>query len=179
MIRKLESFNLEALKAPSTRPSAFAAMVKATSPQLYAVIRKIVQFHDDADDVLQNTYMKAWQGLDSFRGDSLLTSWLYKIAVNESINFLAKQKEHGSLTENEVMEKLASDEYFDGDAIQLKLQQAIASLPEKQRVVFNLRYFEEMKYEEMSELLNTSVGALKASYHLAAKKIEAFFKQQD
>ena len=179
MTRQPEPFDIARLKHPATRSEAFSDMVKATSRQLYGVIRRIVQYHEDADDVLQNTYLKAWQNLDSFRGDSLLTSWLYKIAVNESLTFLSRQGETDAQTGIDAVRDLASDPYFDGDELQLLLQQAIASLPEKQRVVFNLKYFEQMKYEDMSTLLDTSVGALKASYHLAVKKIRIFFEEHD
>lgn len=174
-------FSIEALRNPETRVAAFERMVKETSPQLYSQIRRFVQFHDDANDVLQNTYMKAWLSLDSFRGDSLLTTWLYKIALNESLTFLSRQRPTESLSDetSETLRTLESDPYFDGDETELQLQQAIATLPEKQRIVFNLKYFEEMKYEQMSQLLNTSVGALKASYHLAVKKIEQYFSQID
>ncbi|MGM9687806.1 MAG: RNA polymerase sigma factor [Alloprevotella sp.] len=156
-------------------------MVRSLTPQLYGQIRRIVQYHDDADDVLQNTWLKAWQNLDNFRGDSLLTTWLYRIALNESLSFLQRQHPADSLdgVEGEAGRTLESDPYFDGDEIELLLQKAIATLPDKQRIVFNLRYFEEMKYEHMSRLLDTSEGALKASYHLAVKKIEQFFHEAD
>lgn len=162
---------------PATREDEFARLVAALTPQLYAHIRRIVQFHDDADDVLQNTFMKAWLALDSFRGDCQFTTWLYRIAINESLSLLQRQKpvENIDTSASEAVRSLASDPYFDGDETQLLLQQAIATLPPKQRVVFNLRYFEEKKYEEMSQLLGTSVGALKASYHLAVKKVEQYF----
>lgn len=173
-------YNADLLRNPATRTRAFAEMVKDLSPQLYAMIRRMVQFHDDADDVLQNTFMKAWQALDGFRGDCQLSTWMYRIAVNEALAFLQRQRNTESLSnESENVRSLESDPFFDGDETELLLQEAIASLPEKQRVVFNLRYFEEMKYEEMSALLQTSVGALKASYHLAAKKIEQFFEERD
>lgn len=166
---------LYVLRDPSTRSEAFRQLVEATSQQLYAVVRSIVQFHDDADDVLQNTYMKAWQGLASFRGDAQLSSWLYKIAVNESLTFLARRRDTVVLNDEILPERsLESDVYFDGDAAQLRLQHAISQLPDKQRAVFTLKYFHEMKYEEMSQMLDTSVGALKASYHLAVKKIEKY-----
>lgn len=173
-------YNTELLRNPATRTRAFAEMVKDLSPHLYAMVRRMVQFHDDADDVMQNTFMKAWQALDGFRGDCQLSTWLYRIAVNEALAFLQRQRNMESLgDEADDLHSLESDPFFDGDETELLLQQAIASLPEKQRVVFNLRYFEEMKYEEMSNLLQTSVGALKASYHLAAKKIEQFFEAHD
>lgn len=175
-------YTVELLKDPTTRREAFAAMVRDLSPLPYGQIRKIVQFHDDADDVLQNTFLKAWQALDNFRGDSQLTTWLYRIALNESLSFLKRMPtDNCSLDDDEVGvgKTLESDPYFDGSETELLLQQAIATLPSKQRVVFNLKYFEEMKYEEMSQMLDTSVGALKASYHLAVKKIEEFFDKHD
>lgn len=175
-------YNVELLRNPSTRAKAFEAMVKDLTPQLYATIRRIVQYHEDADDVLQNTYLKAWRALDNFRGESQLSTWLFRIAMNESISFVQRQhptEAMGSEATNNVTRTLESDPYFDGNETELQLQQAIATLPEKQRIVFNLRYFEEMKYEEMSNLLSTSEGALKASYHLAVKKIEAYFNEHD
>ena len=164
-------YNLELLRNPSTRTEAFGEMVRELSPQLYTQIRRIVQYHEDADDVLQNTFMKAWQAIDQFRGDCQLSTWLYRIALNESLAFLQKQKNNESLdnSETETVRTLEADPYFDGDETELLLQKAIATLPDKQRVV----------YEEMSELLETSVGALKASYHLAVKKIEQFFHDAD
>lgn len=175
------AFSITLLQDPATRRSAFEAMVRAYTPQLYAQIRRIVQYHDDADDVLQNTYLKAWQALETFRGDSKLSTWLYRIALNESLTFLQKQHNDESLSDEgcDAARSLESDPYFDGSETELLLQQAIASLPEKQRIVFNLRYFDEMKYEEMSRLLSTSEGALKASYHLAVKKIEQYFNEHD
>lgn len=174
-------FTTERLLNPATRVEAFGQMVKALSPKLYAQIRRIVQYHDDADDVLQNTFLKAWQALDNFRGESKITTWLYRIALNESLAFMQKQRATDNLSdeESDTLRTLESDPYFDGDEVELLLQKAIATLPDKQRIVFNLKYFEEMKYEQMSELLDTSVGALKASYHLAVKKIEQFFHDAD
>lgn len=165
---------------PATRREAFEELVRDYTPTLYARVRSIVQWHDDADDVMQNTYLKAWQALDGFRGASSVYTWLYRIALNESLTLLSKNKEAVSLSDNEEAERtLESDPYFDGDETELLLQKAIAKLPEKQRIVFNLKYFDEMKYEAMSELLDTSVGALKASYHLAVQKIESFFHELD
>lgn len=174
-------YSIERLHDPFTRMEAFAAMVRDLSPRLYGQIRRIVQYHEDADDVMQNTFMKAWQALDTFRGDCQLSTWLYRIALNESLTMLQRQHPTESLSDDtgEAARTLESDPYFDGDETELLLQQAIASLPEKQRIVFNLKYFDEMKYEEMSQLLDTSVGALKASYHFAAKKIEAYFHEHD
>lgn len=159
---------------------AFALITKQYSERLYHHIRKMVIVHDDADDVLQNTLVKAWKGLRNFRSDAKLYTWLYRIATNESLTFLNSKKKRfimPFLNTNDPLEnKLKADEYFCGSEIELKLQKAILKLPEKQRVVFNLKYFEEMKYEEMSEVLDTSVGALKASYHHAVKKIEQYVK---
>ncbi len=157
---------------------AFAQVVAHYSEPLYWQIRKMVVSHDDTDDLLQNTFMKAWANIDYFRGDAKLSTWLYRIAVNESITFLNKERAKRNLTVDDedtfLVESLPADEWFDGDEWQLLLQQAIARLPEKQRLVFTMRYFDEMKYEEMSEILGTTVGALKASYHHAAKKVEEF-----
>lgn len=140
---------------------------------MYWHIRKMVLDHDDAHDVLQNTFIKVWKALPKFRGDSKLYTWLYRIATNESLNHLRSQKKTMADTD-EIAYKLTGDAYFDGDEIQAKLYEAIATLPEKQKAVFNLKYFEEMKYEEMSDVLETSVGALKASYHHAVNKIKAY-----
>lgn len=167
---------LELFKQTDTKDKALSALITVYQQKLYWHIRKIVIKHDDTDDVLQNTYIKIWKGLENFKGESQLYTWLYRIATNEALTFL-KQKQKQNTTsihpiEYSLSKSLESDVYFKGDAIQLKLQQAILTLPEKQRIVFNMRYFDEMPYEQMSEILETSVGALKASYHLAAKKIE-------
>ncbi|MDR2918925.1 MAG: sigma-70 family RNA polymerase sigma factor [Tannerella sp.] len=174
----IEDEIVEQLRNPDTRQKAFEQVVAAYSERLYWLIRKMVLSHDDANDILQNTFLKAWLNLDSFRGEAKLSTWLYKIAVNENITFLNRQRAMNNISMDDadiyLLEKLKGDDYFDGDAIQLKLQEAIVSLPEKQRIVFNMKYYDEMKYEDMSEILGTSVGALKASYHHAVKKIEAF-----
>jgi len=158
---------------------AFNLVVKSYNQRLYWHIRRMVVDHDDADDVLQNTFLKVWRALPNFRSDANIYTWLYRIATNESLTFLQKKRQDMNFEDyaNTVAKNLEADAFFDGDEIQLKLQKAIASLPEKQRAVFNLRYFEEMNYREMAEVLETSEGALKASYHHAAKKIEAFFKE--
>jgi len=160
---------------------AFNLIVRKYSERLYWQIRKLVITHDDADDVLQNTFVKVWKGLDSFREDSQLFTWLYRIATNEALTFLNQKKRRFFIpwtdVERQMANTLESDEYFSGDELQKKLQQAILTLPEKQRVVFNLKYFEEMQYEEMSAILGTSVGALKSSYHYAVKKIEIYLKK--
>jgi len=166
------------LRDPKTQRSAFTEVVGAYSEKLYWHIRKMVLDHEDANDMLQNTFLKAWTNLDQFRGDAKLSTWMYKIAVNECITFLNKQRAQNNVplddTDVYLLQTLQADEYFDGDELDLKLQEAILTLPEKQRIVFNMKYMEEMKYEEMSEILGTSVGALKASYHHAVKKIEAY-----
>lgn len=174
---------LDSLKDPSTKETAFRLLISKYKERLYWHIRKILLNHDDTDDVLQNTFIKIWNGLDSFRADSSLFTWLYRIATNESITFL-NQRKRRSLTsisdENEyLINNLESDSYFDGDSWQMLLQKAIAQLPEKQRIVFNMKYYDEIKYEDMSEILETSVGALKASYHHAVKKVEEFVKQNE
>jgi RNA polymerase sigma factor, sigma-70 family len=165
----------------SIRHKAFEQVVHHYSQKVYWQVRKMVLSHDDANDLVQNTFIKAWLNIAHFRGDAKLSTWIYKIAINESITFLNKQRAQMNISMDDediyLSEKLESDVYFDGDAAQKKLQQAIASLPDKQRAVFNLRYYDEMPYEEMSEVLGTSVGALKASYHHAAKKVEDFLKQ--
>ncbi|GAB6012861.1 RNA polymerase sigma factor [Viscerimonas tarda] len=171
------------LQNEKNRNEAFSLLVKEYSEQLYWQIRKIVISHDDANDVLQNTFIKVWTNLDNFRGESKLLTWLYKIATNESITFLNKQRSQNNIpiddADNHLSAKLESDPYFDGDEAQLILQKAVLLLPEKQRLVFNMKYFEEMKYEEISEILDTSVGALKASYHHAVKKIEEYLSALD
>jgi len=174
---------LELFRNESTSNKAFSAIVAMYKERLYWHIRKIVIVHEDADDVLQNTFIKAWKGLDTFKGDSQLFTWLYRIATNESINFL-KQKRNRQTTTLEDAEHILSDSlhydmYFEGDELQRQLQKAILTLPEKQRIVFNMKYFDEMTYEDISEILGTSVGALKASYHHAVKKIKNWFESND
>jgi RNA polymerase sigma-70 factor (ECF subfamily) len=174
---------LDGLKEEKTRNLAFQNLVKAYQERLYWHIRKIVLTHDDTDDVLQNTFIKVWRNLDNFREESSLYTWLYRIATNESLTFINSTKKRSMIPMNDTSEfllnNMVSDEFFEGDEIQLKLQEAILTLPEKQRIVFNLKYFEEMKYEEMSGILETSVGALKASFHHAVKKIEEHLKTRD
>jgi RNA polymerase sigma-70 factor, ECF subfamily len=165
----------------NSRDKALSLLIKKYQKALYWHIRKIVISHDDADDVLQNTFIKIWKGLANFRGDSALFTWVYRIATNESLGFLRKKNQENLMSihpiEYQLSKSIESDQYFKGDEIQLKLQQAILSLPEKQRIVFNMRYYDEIPYEKMSEILETSVGALKASYHHAAKKIEEYLKE--
>ena len=171
------------LKQDNKRDLAFHVLVKKYQERLYWHIRKIVMNHEDADDVLQNTFIKVWKSINKFREESSLYTWLYRIATNESLTFINSKKRKSYMLLNDVseylMENLMSDPYFEGDKIQLKLQEAILRLPDKQRIVFNLKYFDEMKYEDMSKILDTSVGALKASYHHATKKIEDHIKNRD
>lgn len=169
------------LAHPAEREAAFSELVHCFTPPLYAVIRRLVIWHDDADDVLQETFLKAWAGVENFKGESSLYSWLYRIAVNESLTFLNRRKRCQPLSETEegLAESLEADPYFDGEETERQLQEAISQLPEKQRVVFNMKYFDELKYEEMAAILDTSVGALKASYHIAVKKVENFFHRLD
>jgi RNA polymerase sigma-70 factor (ECF subfamily) len=161
-----------------TKHYGFNLLVNKYKERLYWHIRKIVINHDDADDVLQNTFIKVWKGLSGFRKESELFTWLYRIATNESITFLKQKRTRLFLpiinVEKELSRSLEADPYFNGNDLQQKLQKAILRLPEKQRIVFNMRYFDEMPYEKMSEILHTSVGALKASYHHATKKIEYY-----
>jgi len=171
---------VQELKDSKTQSRAFEVLVNTYKQRLYWHIRRIVLNHDDADDVLQNTFIKVYKNIEGFKGDSKLYSWMYRIATNEALSFLkSKSKKQGISNEelqNQMLDNLQADVYFEGDEIQLKLQKAIATLPEKQKLVFNMKYFQELKYEEISEILETSVGGLKASYHLAAKKIEAYLK---
>jgi RNA polymerase sigma-70 factor (ECF subfamily) len=164
-----------------TRNDAFNVLVRQYQQRLYWHIRKMVLDHDDADDILQNTFIKAFKALDNFREDSKIYTWLYKIATNECITFLNNKKKRFFVpmvdVEYQLSQNLQTDAYFSGDRIQMKLQQALLTLPDKQRLVFNMKYFDDLKYEEISEILGTSVGALKASYHHAVKKIEEFIKQ--
>ncbi|SEF60546.1 RNA polymerase sigma factor [Parabacteroides chinchillae] len=169
---------VEQLRDPTKQRDAFTLVVDIYGEKLYWQIRKMVLNHDDANDLLQNTFLKAWTNIDYFRGEAKLSTWLYKIAINECITFLNKQRAINNVSVDDtdvfLLERLKGDEYFDGDATQMKLQEAILSLPEKQRLVFNMKYFDDMKYEDMSDVLGTSVGALKASYHHAVKKVEEF-----
>jgi len=169
------------LKQKDHQAKAFEVLVNTYKERLYWHIRRIVLNHDDTDDVLQNTFIKVFRNIDSFKGDSKLYSWMYRIATNEALSFLKSKSQKFKINNEKLITKavedLRADVYFEGDEIQLKLQMAIATLPEKQKLIFNMKYFQEMKYEEISEILETSVGGLKASYHLASKKIEAFLKE--
>src|SRR3978361_307888 len=171
---------LSQFKEPASKERAYTAIIKKYQEKLYWHIRRLVVQHDDTDDVLQNMFVKVWKGLENFREDSQLYTWLYRIATNESLTFLSQQKKRNSVSlsdvENGLSNKLKSDTHFDANKLEWKLQLGIQQLPEKQRLVFNLRYYDEMPYEEMSRVLDTSEGALKASYHHAVKKIEEFIK---
>jgi len=174
------------IQDPEKRNNAFEMLIKKYQQKIYWHIRKMVIDHDDADDVLQETFIKVWQGLQNFRGDAQLYTWIYRIATNESLNFLQKKRRHNHVPiENDdssdllnTLESSVSQDYISGDDIQLKLQKALLLLPDKQRLVFNMKYYEDMKYEEIAEITGTSVGALKASYHLAVKKIEEFLNKE-
>lgn len=171
---------LSQFRDENTRSYAFYRIVQEYQEKMYWFIRRMVINHDDANDLVQDVFIKAWEGLDNFRGDCSLSSWLYKIAHNTTITFLNKKRKMFFIpivdVEKKLTRTLKSDSSFEGDEIQLKLQKAILSLPEKQRVVFNMKYYDNMKYEQMSEVLGTSVGALKASFHHAVKKIEEFIR---
>jgi RNA polymerase sigma-70 factor (ECF subfamily) len=171
---------IKELLNPKTQNQAFKKLLQEYQKPLYNHIRTIVLNHYDTDDVLQNTFVKVFQYLNKFKGESKLFSWIYRIATNEALTFLNQKAKINGVTsetlQNKTIDNLKADVYFDGNEIQIKLQKAIASLPEKQQLVFKMKYFEELKYEEISEILGTSVGALKASYHHAVKKIETFVK---
>lgn len=173
-----DSFLLQEFKDPTTKEKAFTTIVKKYQERIYWHIRRMVVDHDDANDVVQNAFVKAWKGLENFREDAQLYTWLYRIATNESLTFLEQKKKKAAVSMSDAEEGLSNEvrasEHFDYQKLEWKLQLAIQQLPEKQRVVFNLRYYDEMPYEEMSQVLETSTGALKASYHHAAKKIEEF-----
>ena len=174
---------MQQLMDPATQRKAFERVVREYSEQLYWQARRIVLTHDDADDVIQNVFLKAWTHLDDFHQDSRLSTWLYRITINESVDFVRRKKNKSVVStdqeETGIANMLLADNYFDGDETQALLQEAIAQLPDVQRTVFNLHYYDDMKYSDMSELLKTSEGSLKASYHIAVKKISDFFKRHD
>jgi RNA polymerase sigma-70 factor (ECF subfamily) len=182
----MQQYDDQQLKAmlgnPKQRSKGFEAVVRQYSETLYWQIRRIVLLHEDADDVLQNTYLKAWNALDSFHGDSKLQTWLSRIAINESLDFMRRQKNLTVVSTDDadlgVADHLMADDYFDGDETEAQLQEAIAALPDVQRTVFQLRYYDDMKYSDISKLLQTSEGALKASYHHAYEKVKAWMKEE-
>jgi len=169
----------------SSRHAAFNELIQKYQKRIYWHIRRMVINHDDADDLIQEVFIKVWNNLSNFREDARLYTWLYRIATNECITFLNWKKNKGALSIDDddesgyLMASLQSGSYLDGNSIEIKLQEAILCLPDKQRLVFNLKYFDNMKYEDMSATTGTSVGALKASYHLAVKKIEKYFAERD
>ena len=171
---------LQQFRNPPTKEQAFTTIIKKYQERLYWHIRRMVVDHDDTNDVLQNVFIRVWNGLENFKEESQLYTWLYRIATNESLTFLENQKKRAAVSLNDVetglSNKIKADKHFDANRLEWKLQLAIQQLPEKQRAVFLLRYYDEMPYEEMSRVLETSEGALKASYHHAVKKIEDFIK---
>jgi RNA polymerase sigma-70 factor (ECF subfamily) len=177
-----ETILVSQLQDRHSKEAAFRSLVGQYQERLYWHIRRMVLCHEDADDVLQNTFIKVFKNIDQFKGESKLYSWMYRIATNEALSFMKKRSRIQGVSDAEIgqlmVDQLEADPYFDGEAAQLQLQRALATLPEKQRLVFNMKYFEEMKYDEISEVLETSVGALKASYHLAVKKIEGYLKKK-
>lgn len=174
---------IDQLRDPSTCRKAFGQVIAIYTEPLYWQIRRMVDNHDDANDLLQNTFIKAWTSIENFRGDAKLSTWLHKIAINESLSFLERERKRQNVSlddeESHLIQVIEADTNIDGDQLKLKLRKAVASLPEKQRLVFNMKYYDDMKYEEISDILGTSVGALKASYHLAVKKIEQYFEDND
>ncbi|HEX2536066.1 MAG TPA: sigma-70 family RNA polymerase sigma factor [Chitinophagaceae bacterium] len=171
---------LAEFREPATREPAFTKIIRKYQEKLYWHIRRMVVDHDDANDVLQNVFIRVWNGLENFREASQLYTWLYRIATNESLTFLENQKKRSAVSlsdvESGLENKIRADRDFDANKLEWKLQLAIQQLPEKQRIVFSLRYYDEMPYEEMSRVLETSEGALKASYHHAVKKIEDYIR---
>lgn len=175
---------LEKFADEKTRDEAFRSLLEKYQQKIYWHIRRFVLDHDDANDLVQDVFIKVWKNLAKFREDAQLYTWIYRIASNESITFLNKRKQNLNISIDDessgfLAESLTESSYFNGDKAQLKLQQALLTLPDKQRLVFNMKYFEDLKYEEISNILGTSVGALKASYHLAVKKIENYFSETD
>lgn len=170
---------IELLRDDKTRSATFSAVVKAYSETLYWHIRRMVLSHDDTNDILQNTFTKAWMGIDGYLGNAKILTWLYRIATNETITFINKNSNATFEDIDTAATAIEADDWFDGDDLQARLQAAIQTLPPKQRMVFNMKYYDEMKYEEMSAILNTSVGALKASYHIAVKKICEYFDNEN
>ena len=172
---------LDMFRNAKTRNLAFNQIINQNQERVYWHIRKIVLSHEDANDIIQNTFIKVWNNLDSFKGDSKIYTWIYRIATNESLQFLKKKKKHYFESIDNVSSRLSNlliaERYFDGNEIEKKIQEALLKLPTKQRIAFNMKYFEKMKYDEISEILGTSVGALKANYHHAKNKIEEFLKE--
>lgn len=175
---------LELFSESKTRDEAFTLLLNKYQERIYWHVRRYVLNHDDADDLVQDIFIKIWNNLSKFRADSKLYTWIYRIATNECITFLNKKKDQYNISLNDqdssyLVETLTQSSYFDGNKAELKLQKALLTLPDKQRLVFNMKYFDDLKYDEISEIVGTSVGALKASYHLAMKKIEKYFEEND
>lgn len=172
---------IEDLKNPKKKERAFSVLLDTYQKRLYWHIRKIVLLHEDADDVLQNTFIKIYKGLPSFKGKSNIHTWMYRIAYNEAISFLRKKQKQLQLNSEEmntrILSDLKADIYFNGDEIEWQLQQALLQLPEKQRTVFQMKYYDDLKFREISEILDTTEGALKASYHHATKKIQSYLAE--
>lgn len=180
--KRNEQMILAQLKDSTLRNAAFSLVVERYSKQIYWHIRNMVLSHDDTNDLVQETFIKAWNSIEKFRGDSQISTWLYRIAINETLAFLKKRQIETiplDNVEHDFIGTIESDAYFCGDKADALFRKAIGTLPEKQRLIFNMKYYEEMKYEEISEILGTSVGALKASYHIAIKKIETFIKDNN
>jgi len=177
---KSDAILLEQFRSPATKEAAFTAIIKKYQERLYWHIRRMVVDHEDANDVLQNAFIKVWNGLENFKEESQLYTWLYRIATNESLTFLESRKKRSAVSlsdvESGLSNKIKADQHFDASKLEWQLQLAIQQLPEKQKLVFSLRYYDEMPYEEMSRILDTSEGALKASYHHAVKKVEDYLK---
>jgi len=178
-----DSLILQQFEDEKTRNEAFGLLLKKYQQKIYWHVRRMVLNHDDADDLVQDVFIKVWKNLANFRQDSQLYTWLYRIASNECITFLNKKKAKNNVSLDELPEQLTNnlneENYFSGDAIQKKLQMALLTLPEKQKLVFNMKYYDDLKFQEISDILGTSVGALKASYHLAVKKIEHYLRTTD
>lgn len=174
---------ISALQSEIQKEKAFRTLISQYKERLYWHIRKIVINHDDTDDVLQNTFIKVYKNIHRFKGDSKLFTWMYRISTNEAISFINKKAKQNNITieevKNQLISRLESDVYFEGDEIQLQLQRAIATLPQKQQLVFNMKYFENHTYENLSEILDTSVGGLKSNYHIAVKKITTYLKSSE
>ncbi|HJX70548.1 MAG TPA: RNA polymerase sigma factor [Bacteroidales bacterium] len=172
---------LELFRTEDRKDYAFNLLVRKYQQKLYWHVRRILIDHNDTNDILQNTFIKAWNGLDEFREASALYTWLYRIATNEALTFLKQKKKKYLLplinVEKKLSRQIETDAYFDGDELQIKLQKAILTLPEIQRIVFNMKYFDEMTYEEIAAIMSKSVGALKASFHHAVKKIEKYLTE--
>ena len=182
-MKEREEHIIELISNEDTVKEGFHLIVTDYSEPIYWHIRRLVITHEDTNDVVQNTFLKAWLNIESFRGDAKISTWLYRIAVNESLNFINKDKDRHALPIDDpdlaLENLLKSDSFFDGDKLDINFQKAIRNLPEKQRLVFTMRYYDELKYQDISDILGTSVGGLKASYHHAVKKIEEYIRNID